>query len=177
MSIAPVDNAAATTLEDQIRVTKLMAFDFDGVFTDNTVYVFQDGREAVKCYRGDGIGLEKLKRLGIETIIISAEENPVVSARARKLGVACIQGSHDKLAALQKIISDSGYSWGQVAFVGNDVNDLDCLARVGLPIVVRDAHPDVVHFGQYQTRAAGGAGAVREICDLFWRVISKSPIV
>jgi YrbI family 3-deoxy-D-manno-octulosonate 8-phosphate phosphatase len=145
----------------------LIAFDFDGVFTDNRVYVFQDGSEAVCCFRGDGIGLEKLRRLGIQTVIISTEVNPVVGVRSQKLGIRCVQGCQDKRAALEGLVRELGISLDQVAFVGNDVNDLSCLLAVGLPIVVRDAHRDVVATAAYQTEVAGGQGAVREICDLF----------
>ena len=72
-------------LQKAIRKIRLIAFDFDGVFTDNMVYVLQDGSEAVRCNRSDGIGLQKLNKLGIKTVIISTESNPVVSARAQKL--------------------------------------------------------------------------------------------
>ena len=92
-----------SSLEDLIQRVRLIAFDFDGVFTDNMVYVFEDGREAVRCFRSDGIGLQKLKKLGIETVIISTEANPVVSARARKLKIRCIQDCQDKRAVLADI--------------------------------------------------------------------------
>lgn len=158
-------------LSERIRSTRLIAFDFDGVFTDNKVYVFQDGTEAVCCFRGDGIGLEKLKRIGIQTIILSTEINPVVGFRSQKLGVACVQACHDKRATLEGVVRDAGLTFEQVAFVGNDINDLGCLEAVGLPIVVRDAHPDVVAIASYQTLAPGGHGAVREVCDLFERTL------
>ena len=163
----------SSSLEERIRAVRLVAFDFDGVFTDNLVYVFQDGSEAVRCFRGDGIGLRKLERAGIETIIISTETNPVVSMRSRKLGIRCVQGCEDKRAALEAIIQEMSLSLAQVAFVGNDVNDLPCLTCVGLPIVVQDAHPDVIPHARYQTRAQGGHGAVREVCDLFERVLAS----
>ena len=156
----------AQSLEERIRAIRLVAFDFDGVFTDNMVYVFEDGSEAVWCFRGDGIGLRKLERMGIEIVIISTETNPVVSARSGKLGVRCVQSCEDKRAALEAIVQEMGLSLAQVAFVGNDINDLPCLTCVGLPIVVRDAHPDVIPHARYQTKARGGHGAVREICDL-----------
>ncbi len=154
-------------MDDIIKEIRLIAFDFDGVFTDNMVYVFEDGREAVRCSRGDGMGLQKLKRLGIETIIISTEQNPVVSARAQKLKIRCVQGCDDKRAELEKIIRELGISLTQVAFVGNDINDEPCLTCVGLPMVVQDAHPDVLPLARYRTQKPGGKGAVREICDLF----------
>jgi 3-deoxy-D-manno-octulosonate 8-phosphate phosphatase (KDO 8-P phosphatase) len=158
-------------LRERIRSIRLIAFDFDGVFTDNKVYLFQDGSEAVCCFRGDGIGLDKLKRLGIETVILSTEPNPIVGVRSRKLGIRCVQGCNDKRAALEAIVEELGLTIEQVAYVGNDLNDLTCLAAVGLPMVVQDAHPDVVAVALYRTQVAGGQGAVREVCDLFERVL------
>ncbi|MBW2409741.1 MAG: HAD hydrolase family protein [Deltaproteobacteria bacterium] len=160
-------------MEDIIRKIRLIAFDFDGVFTDNLVYVFEDGREAVRCSRGDGMGLQKLKRLGIEAIIISTEQNPVVTARAQKLKIRCLQDCRDKRAELEKITQEMGISLAEVAFVGNDINDEACLTSVGMPIVVQDAHPDVLPLARYRTRKTGGNGAVREICDLFARTLDQ----
>jgi len=158
--------------DEMIRRIRLVAFDFDGVFTDNMVYVFEDGREAVRCFRSDGIGLHKLKKFGIETIIISTEANPVVSARARKLKIRCIQDCQDKRAVLEDIAREKNITLSEVAFVGNDINDLPCLECVALPIVVQDAHQDVVSTARYQTKNPGGHGAVREVCDLFERTLT-----
>src|SRR2546425_369897 len=94
------------SLEARIRAIRLVAFDFDGVFTDNLVYVFQDGHEAVRCFRGDGLGLRKLERLGIESLIISTENNPIVATRAQKLGIRCVQCCEDKRMALQSVVTD-----------------------------------------------------------------------
>ena len=154
-------------MQDIIRNIRLIAFDFDGVFTDDMVYVLQDGTEAVRCFRGDGIGLQKLKRLGIETAIISTESNPVVTARAQKLNIRCVQDCHDKRGALDAFIREFGISLAEVAFVGNDINDLPCLDCVGLLMVVQNAHADIVSYALYQTKNPGGYGAVREICDMF----------
>lgn len=158
-------------LEDAVRHTKLVAFDFDGVFTDNMVYVFEDGTEAVRCSRGDGLGLAMLRDLGVETIIVSTEPNPVVSARAAKLGIRCLQGLKDKRAALEKVAAEMDLSMEEIAYVGNDVNDTGCLTSVGLPIVVADAHAGVVAHARYQTTKPGGEGAVREVCDLFTLIL------
>lgn len=163
-------------LEERVRATRLVAFDFDGVFTDNMVYVFQDGKEAVRCFRGDGIGLKKLERLGIETIVISTETNPVVATRSNKLGIRCVHSCKDKPLALQSLVTELGLTLHQTAFVGNDINDLQCLTSVGLPIVVNDAHPDVIPHALYRTRSLGGHGAVREVCDLFERVLAPNHI-
>ena len=160
-------------MQEILSKIRLVAFDFDGVFTDNMVYVFEDGSEAVRCSRGDGMGLQRLKRLGIETVIISTETNPVVSARARKLKMRCVQQCEDKRAELEKIIQEMGISLAEVAFVGNDVNDCACLECVGMPIVVQDAHPDVIPLALYRTKRKGGHGAVREVCDLFEKAYEK----
>ena len=151
---------------------RLIAFDFDGVFTDNMVYVFEDGSEAVRCFRSDGIGLQKLKKMGIESAIISTEANPVVSARARKLKIRCVQNCADKRKTLEDIAGETGISLAEVAFVGNDINDLSCLQCVALPIVVADAHRDVIPIALYQTQNPGGYGAVREVCDLFEQTLA-----
>lgn len=145
---------------------KLVVFDFDGVFTDNTVDVSQDGVESVRCWRGDGLGLAKLKDAGIDAVILSTETNPVVTARAKKLRLRCVQGCADKLAMLRTIAADASVTFDEIAFVGNDINDLACLEAVGAPIVVHDAHPDVIRPTFHRTSTAGGRGAVREVCDL-----------
>jgi YrbI family 3-deoxy-D-manno-octulosonate 8-phosphate phosphatase len=166
------EEKSSSNISDIVGRIRLVAFDFDGVFTDNMVYVFEDGSEAVRCFRSDGIGLQKLTRMGIETVIISTESNPVVSARARKLKIQCVQDCEDKRAILEDIAQQKGVSLNEVAFVGNDINDLQCLACVALPIVVQDAHPDVIPAALYQTKRPGGHGAVREVCDLFEQTLS-----
>ncbi len=144
---------------------RLVVFDFDGVFTDNNVYVFEDGREAVRCSRFDGFGLQRLERAGIKPFILSTETNPVVTARAAKLKVDCRQSCDDKPAALKELLAVRSLSFAEVAYVGNDVNDVGCLQLVALPIVVADAHPDVMPYARHTTIRQGGQGAVREICD------------
>ena len=152
-----------------IRNIKLIAFDFDGVFTDNMVYVSEEGIESVRCCRSDGIGLSKLRKLGFEMIIISTETNPVVTTRSRKLKLPCLQGIEDKLAALTDVIEKNGVSPQETAFMGNDINDLSCLRYVGLPIGVADSYEEIVPYLLYRTTKPGGSGAVREVCDLFER--------
>jgi 3-deoxy-D-manno-octulosonate 8-phosphate phosphatase (KDO 8-P phosphatase) len=164
-SSAPADPAAG--LHALIRSIRLVVFDFDGVFTDNTVYVSQSGEEMVRCWRSDGLGLRKLETLGVDVVILSTETNPVVSLRAKKLKVACLQGIDDKRAALRRLARQRGVPLGEVAYLGNDINDLGCLKAVGLPAGVQDAHQDILGALRYRTRAAGGFGAVRELCDLF----------
>ena len=166
MTFHAIDHA----VEELVRAVKLVAFDFDGVFTDNSVYVFEDGSEAVLCSRSDGIGLRKLDRLGVETIIISTEVNKVVAERAKKLNIRCVHGVENKRAKLRSIAQEHGIDFSEIAFVGNDINDLGCLEMVGLPIAVNDAYPEVLRLAKYTTKTLGGYGAVREVCDLFEHV-------
>lgn len=161
-------------LAEAIRRTRLIVFDFDGVFTDNTVYVFQDGREAVRCWRSDGLGLDRLRQAGLDMTVVSTETNAVVAARCQKLKLDCLQGRADKGATLSELLAQRGFAAAQAAYVGNDINDQACLALVGLPIVVADAHPDVRGLARYITTAPGGRGAVREVCDLFHQVLTEA---
>lgn len=143
-----------------------LVLDFDGIFTDNKVIVFQDGREAVVCDRGDGWGLAQLRRLGVPMLVLSTEENPVVQARCNKLGLSCLHGSKDKLAALKAWLSANRMDIAQVAYVGNDVNDLECLRAVGCGIAVSDSHPQVLAVARIVLSAPGGRGAIRELAEL-----------
>ena len=145
---------------------KMVVFDFDGVFTDNRVLVLQDGTEGVLCNRSDGLGLEMLRDSGIELLVISAEVNPVVSARCKKLRIPCIQGTYDKIAVLRRETEARNISLDEVVFIGNDINDMVCMKNVGFPVCVADAHPDVFSAVQYVTSLNGGYGAVRELCDV-----------
>lgn len=156
------------SLDAALRRVRLVVFDFDGVFTDNRVYVSQEGIESVCCYRGDGLGLRLLDQIGVRYLILTSERNPVVTARANKLGIRAIVADGDKQTALEHIITEWDVPLNQVAFVGNDINDRDCLQMVGCPIVVRDAHPSVLPLARYRTRRKGGNGAVREVCDLIF---------
>ena len=153
-------------LVETVRRVRVVGFDFDGVFTDNAVYVFQDGREAVRCSRSDGLGLRRLESVGVTPLIVSTETNPVVTERSRKLRVRCVQGCPDKLEAFATLLQELGFGFESAAYVGNDVNDLACLRKVGLPIAVGDAGPELVPVVRYRTRRNGGEGAVREVCDL-----------
>ena len=150
---------------------KAIVFDFDGVFTDNRVIVSQDGTESVSCCRSDGLGLRRLDDIGIQYCIISTETNPVVATRAKKLNIPVMQGHDDKLPVLMKFAKERDLAMHNIAYVGNDINDKECLESVGLPIVVADAYPEILSISKFQTERKGGYGAVREVCDLFYSVI------
>jgi YrbI family 3-deoxy-D-manno-octulosonate 8-phosphate phosphatase len=145
---------------------RLIAFDFDGVFTDNTVYVTQEGVESVRCWRSDGLGLARLRSISVQTFIISTEANPVVTARALKLKLPCKQGVEDKAAEILAICKELQISPEQTMFVGNDINDILAFQSVSIPVGVADAYPETYPYVLYRTQRPGGFGAVREICDL-----------
>ena len=144
----------------------LVVLDFDGVLTDNRVLVSETGVESVWCSRADGWGIARLRKAGQEVIVLSTERNPVVLARCAKLGIECVQGSDDKLASLKEISERKSVELARIAYVGNDLNDLECLEKVGFAIAVRDAHPRILDVASFVTQAPGGFGAVREVCDL-----------
>jgi YrbI family 3-deoxy-D-manno-octulosonate 8-phosphate phosphatase len=145
---------------------RLVATDFDGVLTDNRVFVFEDGREGVVCNRADGLACDLFRAAGVEVAILSTERNPVVVARARKLRVTVSSGLVDKRAALDELARERGLDPAQVMFVGNDVNDVDALRFVGWPAAPADAHPSVLAVARTITTARGGEGVLRELADV-----------
>jgi YrbI family 3-deoxy-D-manno-octulosonate 8-phosphate phosphatase len=152
-------------LEPLLGRVRIAIFDFDGVFTDNRVWVNERGEEALVFSRSDGLGLRRLDEVGVEYLIVSMEENPVVGARAQKLRAECVQGVADKLTLVRE---RAGPSLEDVAYVGNDINDAECLRAVGLPVVPADAWPEVKPLARWVLSRAGGAGCVREFCDAVW---------
>ncbi len=148
------------------RPIDAIVFDFDGVLTDNRVLVFEDGREAVSCDRGDGLGLGLLRERGIPMLILSKERNPVVSRRAEKLGIECIQAADDKPGLLTGWLESRQLSVDRTIFVGNDVSDVSCLELVGCAVCPADAHPSARAASGLVLAHPGGAGAVRELCDM-----------
>jgi len=148
---------------------RLAVFDFDGVFTDNHVWVDGEGGETVRCCRADGLGLRRLREVGVDALVVSMETAPVVSARARKLGVECLQGIEEKLPVLREEAAARGIDLDEIAYVGNDVNDAECLEAVGLPVVPADAWPEAHELARWVLRRSGGEGCVREFCDAVWK--------
>ena len=145
---------------------KALVMDFDGVFTDDRVLVDQDGREAVFASRSDGLGLGRLKAAtGMKLLILSKERNRVVTARAEKLGIEARQGIDDKLPELDRWLAENGVQRHEAAYIGNDVNDLDCMRAVAFPVAPADARPEALAAARYVTRAPGGRGALRELCE------------
>ena len=155
-------------LQPLLRRVRLAVFDFDGVFTDNRVWVNEAGEELLACSRSDGLGLRRLDEVGVRYLIVSTEPNPIVGARAVKLNAECVQGVDDKLAVVFERTEELGVALEDTAYVGNDINDADCLRAVGLPVVPADAWPEIRPLAQWVLTRSGGAGCVREFCDGVW---------
>jgi YrbI family 3-deoxy-D-manno-octulosonate 8-phosphate phosphatase len=140
-------------------------FDFDGVLTDDRVWVDQDGREMVSCSRRDGLAFDILHQIGINLFILSTEKNPVVAQRAQKLGTPCIQGKKDKAAALLELAQEKNIDLSQALYVGNDINDIPAMELCGRSSCPSDAHPEVQKRSTFVLRTPGGQGVAREILE------------
>ena len=145
---------------------KAVIFDFDGVFTDNRVIVSTTGEEFVFCDRSDGMGTNSLAAAGIKMLILSKEKNAVVSSRGKKLNIEVIQGCDDKLTELIKWLQKNNVDAQEAAYIGNDINDLECLRHVGVAVIPADAHHSVIDTATWILQHNGGRGAIREFADV-----------
>ena len=154
---------------------KLLVLDFDGVISNNLVWTDQDGREMVTASRSDSVLIKPLREVGVETIILSSETNPVVSARAKKMGIEAVQGLglQAKGPALERMLEERGIDPAHVVYIGNDFNDLPCFEIVGWSVAVADAYPEVIRVADFVLRKPGGGGAVRELCELILKAIQE----
>lgn len=146
----------------------LVICDFDGVITDNRVWVDQDGKESVAAYRSDSIRIRELREKGIEVSILSSEPNRVVEARAKKMGVEAIHGIgiQEKGRVMREVLAQKNIQAENVLYIGNDLNDLPCFEIAGWCVAVADAYPEVIRAADFVLSKAGGHGALRELCDL-----------
>ena len=158
-----------TTSNPQLGSLKAIVLDFDGVLTDNAVILNQEGVESVRCSRSDGMGIEQAKKFGLEILILSKEQNVVVAARAKKLKVPVIHGVDDKPTVLQKWLDDHSMDWSQIAFVGNDINDVECMQRACVGVAVSDAVEQARQAADVVLTKDGGNGAVREFIEMVLR--------
>lgn len=147
-----------------------LVFDFDGVLTDNFVYVDDTGRESVRCTRADGLAFDALRTTRLKVFILSTETNAVVAARGKKLRVPVIQGQSDKGQAITTLAEREGLALSRVLFVGNDVNDLPAMSRCGYSACPADAHPSVKRIVTVILATAGGQGVARELVEDVLRI-------
>lgn len=149
-----------------VHDVQLLVMGFEGVLTDNRTVFFEDGKAAVACSRGDGMGLEMVQRHGVKVAVFSEEQDSVAPVRCEKLRIPCYKGIHDTAAFLERLAQEYRLSKEQIVYVGNEVSDLPGLRRAGLGIAVADAHTTVLAKADWVLEARGGHGAVREVCDL-----------
>ncbi len=147
---------------------KMIVSDFDGVITDNRVWTSEEGIEMVAASRSDSMHIRTLREHGIDVMILSSEPNPVVRARAEKMGVEAIHGIdiRGKGEALKQLLAEKKLDGSQIIYIGNDLNDLPCFESAGWAVAVADAYPEVQRAADYVLTHAGGYGAVREVCEL-----------
>jgi N-acylneuraminate cytidylyltransferase len=154
---------------------KMIICDFDGVVTDNLVITDQDGKESVTASRSDSMHIKKLHELGVEVMILSSEPNPVVMARAKKMGVEAIHnvGMQNKGRVMREVLEQKNVKAENVIYVGNDLNDLPCFEIAGWSVAVADAYPEVIRAADHVLTTTGGHGAIRELCEIVLKQLSQ----
>lgn len=150
----------------KLKKIKLFALDFDGVFTDGKVYLNQDGVETVVCSRRDSLGMNLLKKEGIKFAVLSMEPNPIVAKRCEKLKIEMLYNPNDKLTLFKDLIKREKVKTEEVAYMGDDLNDLECLKYAGVAFTVKDGALECLKVADYVTERQSGDHALREVCDL-----------
>jgi len=156
-------------------IIKMIICDFDGVVTDNFVITDQNGNESVSASRSDSMYVKKLREMGVEMMILSSEPNPVVMARAKKMGVEAIHnvGMQDKGRVMREVLEQKKIKAENVIYIGNDLNDLPCFEIAGWSVAVADAYPEVIRAADYVLTKTGGHGAIRELCEIVLKQLSE----
>lgn len=154
-------------MRETLRVEDLDAliFDFDGVLTDDRVFVDQNGKEMVQCHRRDGLAFDTLRTLGVKLFILSTEKNLVVQSRARKLRVPVLQGLENKAEALKTLAGQENLDLLKILYVGNDINDLQAMRLCGFSACPSDSHPSITRQAYFLLKTKGGSGVVRELVE------------
>ncbi len=166
--------SGAADMDEEVRrclsAVQLLSLDVDGVQTDGGVYVDEDGQVSRKFHVHDGVGIQRVRKAGIEIAMISAGSSGSIEHRASRLGVTHVfTGVEDKLATLRTLAEKLGIPMENIAHVGDDLNDLPVLEAIGCPMTVADGMPEVIAVARYVTTRRGGDAAVREVCDLILR--------
>jgi len=143
----------------------VFVFDFDGVLTNNMVYLDQNGKESVSCSRGDGLAFDALRKLKKTAYILSTEKNTVVRARAQKLQISVLQGAENKVAGIQEIIKKENCKLENILYVGNDLNDYRVMDICGFTACPADSHKKIKQISSIVLKTNGGFGVVRELLE------------
>lgn len=157
-------------LRSKLSKIRIVVFDFDGVMTDNRALLSETGEEYVFVSRADGVGIHMLEALGCQVIFLSSETKPLVARRAEKLNIPVIHGVKEKVVVLTDYIQKSGISPSELMYVGNEINDLECLKLAGVAVVPRDAHSCVQKVATVRLKTRGGYGVSRELAEILSRV-------
>ena len=154
-------------IDDRARRIRLLLMDCDGVLTDGRLWLTGDGDEQKAFHVRDGQGIALLHQAGIKTGIISGRASSATERRAQELKISFVrQGAKDKIEALEEILTRAGVSANECAYIGDDVGDIPVMNQVGLAVAIADAVEEAKSASQYLTKANGGHGAVREVCEL-----------
>lgn len=147
-----------------------LIIDFDGVLTDNKVYVDEVGREAVLCSRADGLAFDVLRIIGFDALILSTEKNPVVTMRAKKLGVPVISSVGDKRSKIASLAKHRAWDLSRTIYLGNDLNDYFAMRLCGLVVCPYDAHQKIIEISDIVLNTKGGDGVIRELLEQVFEV-------
>jgi len=140
-------------------------FDFDGVLTNNLVYLDQNGKESVSCSRADGLAFDVLRKLDKPSFILSTEYNSVVTMRAKKLKVPVVQGVVDKVKTIKELVNENNYNLKNILYVGNDLNDYLVMQLCGYTACPAGSHPKIKEISDVVLKTNGGNGVVRELLE------------
>jgi 3-deoxy-D-manno-octulosonate 8-phosphate phosphatase (KDO 8-P phosphatase) len=161
-------------LSEKLKSIQLLLLDVDGVLTDGTIIYSHDGSETKNFNVKDGLGLKLAMEAGIKVGVVTGRKSPALDHRCRDLGIRySYVGIQDKAKILEKIAAQTGVVPEHMAYIGDDLPDLSLMRRVGLSIAVADAHEIVLKKADWTTSAAGGCGAVREVCEALLQAQEK----
>ena len=164
----------SSSVEQRARQIKLLLMDCDGVLTDGRIWIIDENEDQKAFHTRDGLGLELWHRAGLISGIISGRSSTAVARRAKGVNISIVHlGQNDKLKAFEETLLETGVSKDEVAFIGDDLNDIPLMLRCGLAIAVSDASSETKARAQYVTQASGGNGAVREAIELILKVQNK----
>ena len=156
----------------KISIDKIDAFvfDFDGVMTNNKVYLDQDGKEIVSCHRSDGLAFDVLRKLSKPSFIVSTEKNRVVTMRANKLKILAIQGVNNKVKAIKELAINYNYNLKNIFYVGNDLNDYYAMKICGFSACPADSHSKIKDLSDITLKTNGGEGVIRCLLEDFFNI-------
>jgi len=157
----------SSEVEQRAARIKLLLMDCDGVLTDGRIWIFENGEEQKGFHTRDGLGIDLWHRAGLKSGIISGRTSTAVERRARGLGMTYVwQGRVDKEQVFAETLAQAGVINAEVAYIGDDLNDIPLMLQSGLGVAVADAAPETREHAHYVTKLAGGYGTVREVIEL-----------